>query len=99
MRRAASLDDEALAERVVDRLLLCQVDSELRETETSYDVWVHDDRQMETARKEIERFLAAPDAPEFADDGKLAQAIRDKREQELTGRRARTIDVRTDRHR
>lgn len=99
MRRARSLDDEALAERALDHLLTCGIDAELRESDAAYDIWVHDDRHMEKAKAELERFLAAPDAPEFADVSSRAEALRAAKEAELTGRRNRTIDVRTDRHR
>lgn len=99
MRRAKSLGDEALAERAVDHLLTCGVEAEYREGESSYDVWVHDEGQMELARRELERFLAAPDAAEFADVGRRAQATRDARNAELDSRRDRTINVRTERHR
>lgn len=94
-----SLDDEALAERAVDHLLTCGVEAENREGATSYDVWVHDDRQMELAKRELERFLVAPDAAEFRDVAARAEALRVAREAELAGRRNRTIDVRTERRR
>lgn len=99
MRRAKSFPDEALADRAVDHLLTCGVDAEIRESDSAYDVWVHDDRLMDRAKAELERFAAAPDAPEFADVSKRAADLRAQREEELTGRRNRTIDVRTERHR
>lgn len=99
MRRVKSLSEEELAERVVDHLLTCDVQAELREGESSYDVWVHDDRQLELAKTQVEKFLAAPDAPEFADTSKRAAEVRAAKDAELAHRQSRTIDVRTERHR
>jgi GlpG protein len=99
MRRAYSIDDEALAERAVDLLLLGGIEAEVRESETSYDVWVHDEKHLAKAKLEIERLIAAPGDAEFVGLEARAAKVRAERDAELAGQRARTIDVRTERHR
>lgn len=96
MRRIATLEDEKLAARFGDYLLVQKIENRVdAEDDGSCSVWVHDEDHVETAREMFERFERNPDAAEFAAAGRAAKEIRGEREKERARSRSKVVDVRT----
>lgn len=89
MRKLKDFDSEREAERLVDHLLVAEVDSQVRGGEP-WEVWVLDDRSMDTARRELERFEAGEGSGHARG---LAAKIRRQREQADEGAADRFLEM------
>jgi GlpG protein len=96
MRPIGRLQDENQARRFGDFLSVKdienQVDPDLHGT---WEIWVLDDANVETAQQAFEEFTRSPDDPRYVETARAAARKRKQDQQELTGKRTRRIDGRT----
>jgi GlpG protein len=96
MRPIGRLQDENQAKRVGDFLyakgIENQVDPDLHGT---WEIWVLDDVNVETAKQAFDEFTQNPDDPRFAETSRAAARKRKQDEQTQVGKRTRMIDGRT----
>lgn len=78
MREIGQLSSLQAAHQFADYLLSKEMKAEVRPTVThgSVSVWLLDETRLAEAREALTRFVHQPDAPEFADSARQAQAIR-----------------------
>jgi GlpG protein len=96
MRPIGRLPDENQARRFGDFLyaqgIENQVDPDLHGT---WEIWVLDDANVETAKQAFEEFSQHPDDPRFVETTRAAAQKRKQDQQAQTGKRTRMIDGRT----
>ena len=96
MRPIGRLQDENQAKRVGDFLyakgIENQVDPDLHGT---WEIWVLDDVNIETAKQAFDEFTQNPDDPRFVETSRAAARKRKQDEQTQVGKRVRMIDGRT----
>ena len=96
MRPIGRLQDEDQARRLGDFLyakgIENQVDPDLHGT---WEIWVLDDVNVETAKQAFEEFSRNPDDPRFVETARAAAQKRKEDQQAQTGKRTRMIDGRT----
>ena len=89
MRKLSQFDTPAHAERLVDELLVVQIEGEVR-GEAPWEVWVYNHDKMDDARETLAGF--DPSASTRA--GRRAQRIRDDRAQDNARAARRKVEVR-----
>jgi GlpG protein len=96
MRPSGRLQNESQAKRFGDFLytrgIENQVDLDLHGT---WEIWVLDDANVETARQRFDEFTSHPDDPRFAEAARAAVERKKEDQQTQTGKWPRTIDGRT----
>jgi len=96
MRPIGRLQDESQARRFGDFLyaqgIENQVDPDLHGT---WEIWVLDDANVETAKQGFEKFSRNPDDPRFVETSQAAARKKKQDQQAQTGKRTRLIDGRT----
>jgi len=96
MRPIGRLQDENQARRFGDFLyaqgIENQVDPDLHGT---WEIWVLDDANVETAQQRLQEFTQRPDDPRFVGAARTADEKRKQDEQAQVGKRTRMIDGRT----
>ncbi len=76
MRKIGTLDDARLTERFADHLTAQHMEHSIEANEAgAWDVWIHDDAQLDGARRQLHDFLADPDAETFIDATPMAEDI------------------------
>lgn len=78
MREIGQLSSPQAAHQFADHLLSKGMKSEVRHSSAdgSASVWLLDETRLAEARETLTRFVQTPDAPEFAEAARQAQAIR-----------------------
>jgi GlpG protein len=96
MRPIGRLQDENQAKRLGDFLsaqgIENQVDPDLH---GSWEIWVLDDANLETAKQSLDEFTQHPDDPRFVEASRSAAQKRKQDQPTEVGKRARMIDGRT----
>lgn len=94
MRKAGSISDAKQATRFGDYLLARGIKNRVDAPEDGGGIWIHEDAQLEEAKRELARFSTEPAHSRY-DRASEAEAIRThyRREQEVAKRRY--VDVRT----
>jgi GlpG protein len=96
MRPIGRLQDENQARRFGDFLSVKgienQVDPDLHGT---WEIWVLDDANIETAKQALDEFTQKPDDPRFVETSRAADRKRKQDQQTQVGKRVRMIDGRT----
>jgi GlpG protein len=88
MRKLSEFTKQDVAERLVDQLLIAEIDSQLRSS-GPWEVWVLDDRDMDKARRALESF--DPEAkPELT---RAAEQIRERKRRDNEQASRRRVDV------
>ena len=95
MRFTGSIPDAAQAAVFGDYLTSIGVANDIEQGSNGFGVWVHDDDQVEQARKELTVYLADPAAERYRSATAQAQRVRKEWENKAERRRRNFIDVRT----
>ena len=96
MRIAGYLDKENDARLLSDYLHSKGLLNEVEPTQSgTWTLWIHDDKQLEEGRQELERFLAAPENPIYRENAPKGREFLARRKREDQRFHERTVDVRT----
>lgn len=85
MRKIGTMPGEEEAYRFGDFLYVKGIDNDVEHAEgEGFEIWVHDDAQLDAARAHLDRFLENPAAPEFSADSEAEkkrkqEAVEDKK--------------------
>lgn len=94
MRQLARFDNQQKAHRLKDVLFAHGITAEVKEDrEAWHTIWVHDEARLDDAKQWLEKFVSEPDAPEFAELAKKAQAQRIEAHREERARQKRAKEV------
>src|SRR5690349_10053035 len=94
MRSIGQLDNETLAARFGDYLFVQGIENQVEDEEDGgFSVWVIEDEKVPQAAAMLERFRAAPDAPEFVNAGSAADRQREAEEKAERNRRSTYADA------
>ncbi|MGB7342617.1 MAG: rhomboid family intramembrane serine protease [Pirellulaceae bacterium] len=66
MRRIGTLTDKSHAKRFCDYLVTQSIEATIDDGDSSWDIWIRDEADVEKARVELESFQVQPDAPKFS---------------------------------
>lgn len=80
MRQVGKVEEAAKASRFVDFLLTQAVESRVMQVKDGWEIWVINEDQVPGARQQWARFLANPDAPEYAQAPGAARKLREAEE-------------------
>ena len=96
MRALVRLEDEDRAKTLGDALFAEGIDNRVETSrEGGYLVWVHDELQMDAAKRVLAAYEESPDDPRFERARRVASARRREKEAEAKKKtRHRTVDVR-----
>jgi GlpG protein len=84
MRTIGQLDGEANARRFGDYLTVQGIENQVEaEKGGAWSVWIHSDEELERATALLEAFRANPADAKFQAAGKVAQALREKKQKDL----------------
>jgi len=97
MRHIGNIAEQKQAEHFVHFLASQDIEATVRPAQdTGYSVWVFEEDRVDTARQQLEAFLARPDDPRFAvATGHSPQGPSRFRRRRMPADRSRVIDVRT----
>jgi len=84
MRQAGTLDNETEAHRFIDHLLVLDIAASADQDDDRWIIWIRDESHLEQAKTELARFRANPQADDYKNVAKQAEA---KRMQEVDARR------------
>ena len=76
MRQIGTVENETLAERFVDYLTTEDISAMCEADHEGWLIWVRDENQIETAREELNRFVADPDAEKYREVQQQAAELR-----------------------
>lgn len=76
MRQIGSLENETLAARFVDFLKTIDIPAQADADDETWLIWVRDENQIGTAREELRKFTADPDAQAYLAAGRQAEQMR-----------------------
>ncbi len=93
MRMVGAIADEVVARRVVDYLLTQQIPAETRSSTGGWGVWILREDDVDQARRELEAFLANPDAPKYRTAAGVATQIRRDAHKAERAHRRNTIEL------
>lgn len=95
MRQIGTVSDGKQARRFEDYLLARGITSSLDETDNGWEIWVHDEDQIEEARGELQDFVENPDQERYHQAAETATALRRDREKQSKAAQKRYVDVRS----
>lgn len=76
MRQIGSLEDEALAERLVDYLKTIEISAKAEEDGDNWLIWVKDENHLDSAREALAEFKSNPEDQKYKDARQRAYEIR-----------------------
>jgi GlpG protein len=82
MRQLATLPDAQMARTFTDYLLTLQIHSKLEKEPDGWAIWVRDEDHLPRARQELEEFNRNPSDPRYAAAPRVADDLRQRRQQE-----------------
>ena len=86
MRKIGHIDDNPSATRLSDYLYAKSIDNDVESGASGgWDIWVHDEEQLDLAKQELEAFLADPDAGRYRE---AVQAAEERRKKESADKAA-----------
>jgi GlpG protein len=94
MRQIGTLPDEQQARTFEDYVLTLGVRTQIDEDPDGWAVWVYEEDQVEQARGELEKFVADPDDPSYAQASRRAARLRREAEKQAERARKRHVNVR-----
>src|SRR5690606_38732300 len=93
MRRIGTLTDRQQAERFGDFLLTRQIAAQIDAAGDEWVVWVHEEDQLDETRRELDAFLAEPDAPRYQEADVEADRLRHDRVRRQRQARRKTVNM------
>lgn len=95
MRQLGSIPQETAARQFVDYLLTLNVAAKCDHTGDRWEIWVHNEDQLELARREFQEFLAHPTADKYTAAVEEAQRLRRDEQQRDRAARKNYVELRT----
>jgi GlpG protein len=93
MRQIATIPDEGQARTLTDYLLTRGIEAKLQQEPAGWEIWVRDEDRVESARAELNSFLANPSDPRFSEAARTAANIRRSEERAEEQYRRRQADL------
>jgi hypothetical protein len=94
MRQIGTLDTEQNARVLEDYLLTRGIASRVLPGRKGWEVWVHDESQVEPAKEEFDRFRHDPEDARYREAAPAASAIRTQVDRDEARHRKNLVDVR-----
>ncbi len=94
MRQAGKLSNREQGQRLADYLLTLGISAKVDPDGDSWAIWVRDEDQLPQAVKELEQFVADPDAARYRESTRTAESVRKQQAREEQARRKNMIEMR-----
>ncbi|MEK0448913.1 MAG: Rhomboid protease GlpG [Verrucomicrobiota bacterium] len=95
MRKIGTMPGEEEAYRFGDFLYVKGIDNDVEHAEgEGFEIWVHDDAQLDAARAHLDSFLENPAAPEFSAD---SEAEKKRKQEALEDKKRKSRIINTER--
>ncbi len=93
MRRIGSIKEHFQAKTFSDYLYTMGIPNDIREGEDGWDIWVHDEDQLQMAKANLADYMENPNDPVYASVGKKAKKIKRKEKQENQKAATNRVDI------